>query len=146
MEYPKLTFVAETSKAYQYAFLGDNKKDYIAFKGRDDDQLPEDIARRIVASWNYCHGVPTAELESKGADAGFWGRACSNLETKNEKLQAQNADLLAAVKEMERMLPVVEYLQISRLWETANEGENASLENYRSTLKKALEAVKNQTT
>lgn len=105
-----------------------------------------EIAKRVVAAWNYCHGVPTAELESKGADAGFWGRACSVLETKNEKLEAQNAALLAAVKEMERMLLPLERLEegLPQTWEAVNIGTGiATLNGYRDTLEKALEAVKN---
>ena len=134
---------------FKLVFKGIHKEGaYISKEGQTDFSIgvlsSEYIAKRVVAAWNYCHGVPTAELESKGAEAGFWGRACSRLETKNEKLTAQNAALLAAVEEMRRMLPVVEYLQISRLWETANQGENASLVNYRNTLEKALEAVKNE--
>lgn len=115
--------------------------------GFDTEEKEIEATRRIVAAWNYCHGVPTAELESNGADAGFWGRACSRLETKNEKLEAQNAALLAAVKEMERMLPVLNRVECRpNTWDsvTSNTGIE-TINGYRATLEKALEAVKNDT-
>jgi hypothetical protein len=85
--------------------------------------LQEANARRIVAAVNYCAGVPTHELESQGADAGFWGRACSRIERKNKRLEDENARLRAAVTEMERMLPVLEYfVGDGRLWDDATIG------------------------
>lgn len=54
-----------------------------------------DEARHIAACVNYCEGIPTEELESKGKDAGFWGRACSRLEGERDELKAQNAALRA---------------------------------------------------
>ena len=59
---------------------------------------PNAVARRMVAAWNACAGVPTSELEANGATAGFWGRACARLKGKNDKLKAENAALRAALR------------------------------------------------
>ena len=99
------------------------------------DDLYIGNARRLVAAWNACDGLETELLETLPLNFKAHALQCADL-------RAQNAALLAAVKEMHLMLPVLEYLQISRLWETANEGEIASLVNYRATLEKALEAIK----
>ena len=138
MENFKLTFVDEDEDTNAHCFIDGNRDDGFLIQSFDGYKKSNDFTRRIAAAWNYCHGVPTAELESKGADAGFWGRACSLLETKNEKLEAQNAALLAAVKGMERMLLVLE--DISKVISGINTN------TYRATLENALNAVKNQTT
>lgn len=93
----------------QYAFgsltVGGNSiQNMVAIFKKVDDGVSE----RIVACVNHCQGIPTADLESKGATAGFWGRACSRLKGKNDRLHAENAALRAAVQEMARMLPVLE--------------------------------------
>lgn len=107
-------------------------------------------ARRIVAAWNYCAGVPTSELEANGATAGFWGRACARLKGKNDKLKAENAALRAAVAEMQRMLPVIEYFENGdplendgdMTWADAVLGTGITTANaYRQALETALEKI-----
>jgi len=92
--------------------------------------------KRIKAALAFCADIPTAELESNGAMAGFWGRACSRLKSKNDKLQEQNARLLAAVQEMERMLPVLEqtFTSSDEIWDH----DLAPLNAYRLALQMAL--------
>ena len=98
-------------------------------------------SRRIVAALNYCAGVPTSELEANGATAGFWGRACSRLKGKNDKLEAENAALRAAVAEMQLMLPVIEKIESGHTtaWAWATSGTGIATANaYRQTLETAL--------
>lgn len=57
------------------------------------------VEERLAACANYCAGVPTAELESMGADAGFWGRACARVEKERDDLLEENTRLRAALKD-----------------------------------------------
>lgn len=139
MEYPKLTFVPETDRAYQYAFFGDKKSDHITFTGKSGNQIPEDIVRRIVATWNACEGLETELLET--LPLNFKAHALQYAD-----LRTQNAALLAAVKEMKLILPVVERLEkeLPQTWDVVTQGTGiATLNGYRDKLGKALEAVKN---
>lgn len=55
-----------------------------------------------------------------------------------ETLREENQRLRAAVAEMEKMLPVLEWLEGSIALDHAMEGEAASVDNYRQTLNIAL--------
>lgn len=103
-----------------------------------------EISSRLISAWNYCEGVPTSELESGGSSAGFWGRAASRLKSKNDKLKADNDALRAAVKEMERILPVLEQLEneFCSTWQCVTAGTGIATTNaYRQTLEKALAQI-----
>jgi hypothetical protein len=107
----------------------------------------EYIATRAVAAWNYCEGIPTNELESRGADAGFWGRACSRLQGERDTLREENAALRAAVAEMQRMLPVLNGIDadVDLLgWAKVTKIGIATLNAYKSTLEAALAKIESK--
>jgi len=97
--------------------------------------------KRIKAALSFCEGTPTDELESNGETAGFWGRACALLNSRNDKLQEENARLLAAVREMERVSGVLYWIESERpqWWAEATDGSGiATLNAYRQALQMAL--------
>lgn len=107
-------------------------------------------SRRMVAAWNYCEGLPIetlesgyfkTELECKGCD-GPCGR-CQ--EFKIDALEAENAALRAAVKEMQLMLPAIdkaEDMGNGGVWATLTAGTVIATPNaYRYALENALAKI-----
>ena len=145
MEYPKITFSPDSKDANQYAFFGDDDKpsNWFNFIDGNDEHLSEEYARRLCAAWNDCAGIPTKELEN-----GFIAKAFKNykeLANKTEAVLSENAALRAAVAEMARMLPVLEYFSgDDRVWDDAIKGESADLNAYRQTLENALAKMKDK--
>lgn len=111
--------------------------------GIDDHQ---GVARRLCAAWNACEGIPTGDLEAGAKkDHSYWRmQSVRNAIDRNiaieerDALREQNARYLAAVQEMEKMLPVLEYLSQGIAWKHAIEGEDVDLNAYRLTLETAL--------
>jgi len=96
-------------------------------------------ARRLVAAWNFCLGIPTEEVEKASVNSDIWKRAWM-ADRQNVALREQNARLLAAVCEMEKMLPVlerVERMESGFIWDKAVESDT-DLNTYRQALQTAL--------
>ncbi len=119
----------------QAGFIEDENQNMVCmgYEDGDKDYFKDwnKNARRICAAWTACEGLEVELLE--GLPLNFKEHALQCAE-----LREENARLLAAVQEMEKMMPVLEYLTISRLWETAKTGTDADLSNYRQTLEIAL--------
>ena len=71
----------------------------------------------------------------KAKDVKEW---LNELHDERDALREENTRLLAAVAEMQKMLPVLKYLQISKLWDVALTNQTASFEAYRLALETAL--------
>ncbi len=96
-------------------------------------------ARRIVAAWNACEGLETELLETLPLNFKAHAMQCA-------AMREENATLRAAVLEMERMLPVLEFLSgHEKGWSMALHNNGVlSLNTYRQTLLAALAKIENK--
>jgi len=108
------------------------------------DWVSDGFGERAVACLNACEGIPTGDLEAGAKkDPSYWRmQSVRNAIDRNiaqeerDKLQEENARYLAAVREMEKMLPVLEqtFTSSDEIWDH----DLAPLNAYRLALQAAL--------